>query len=287
MERSDRALIIIGGKEDRSNNKIILGEVARRVGSGKLVVTTVAMAGSTDDLFDQYEKAFRSLGVKHLYRLEINERAEATLQSKVRILDDAAAVFFTGGDQIKISSQIGDTPIFQRIREIYDDGGVIAGTSAGAAAMSETMLVVGGDEESHVIGGAVRMAPGLGLIGGVIIDQHFMERGRFGRLMGAVAQNPKNLGIGIDEQTAIVVERGNGFYVLGSGGVYVIDGTEVTYSNVAEEDLKKTLSIYNVRMHMLSQGDRFDLLNRIPRQMKGRAADRLPEKEAEEEAQPA
>lgn len=287
MERSDRALIIIGGKEDRSNNKIILGEVARRVGSGKLVVTTVAMAGSTDDLFDQYEKAFRSLGVKHLYRLEINERAEATLQSKVRILDDAAAVFFTGGDQIKISSQIGDTPIFQRIREIYDDGGVIAGTSAGAAAMSETMLVVGGDEESHVIGGAVRMAPGLGLIGGVIIDQHFMERGRFGRLMGAVAQNPKNLGIGIDEQTAIVVERGNGFYVLGSGGVYVIDGTEVTYSNVAEEDLKKTLSIYNVRMHMLSQGDRFDLLNRVPRQMKGRAAERLPEKEAEEEAQPA
>jgi cyanophycinase len=158
---------------------------------------------------------------------------------------------------------------------------VIAGTSAGAAVMSETMLVVGGDEQSHVIGGSVRMAPGLGLLGDVIIDQHFMERGRFGRLMGAVAQNPKNLGIGIDEQTAIVVERGNGFYVLGSGAVYVIDGTEVTYSNVAEEDLKKTLSIYNVRMHMLSQGDRFDLLNRQPRQMKGRTAEKLPEKEEE------
>ena len=103
--------------------------------------------------------------------------------------------------------------------------------------------------------------------------------------MGAVAQNPKNLGVGIDEQTAIVVERGNGFYVLGSGGVYVIDGTGVTYSNVAEEDSKKTLSIYNVKMHMLSQGDRFDLLNRSPRQMKGRAAGRLPEKEEEEAPQ--
>ena len=108
---------------------------------------------------------------------------------------------------------------------------------------------------------------------------------RIGRLLGAVAQNPKNLGIGIDEQTAIVVERGNGFYVLGSGAVYVLDGTEVSYSNVAEEDLKKTLSIYNVRMHMLSQGDRFDLIKRLPRQMTGRAAEKLPEKE--EEPQPA
>jgi len=287
MERSDRALIIIGGKEDRSNNKVILSEVARRVGSGKLVVTTVAMANGTDQLFDQYEKAFRALGVKHLYNLEISERGEAKQPGKIKILDDASGVFFTGGDQIKITSQIGDTPIFARIREIYEDGGVIAGTSAGAAVMSETMLVEGGDENSHVISGSVRMAPGLGLINGVIIDQHFMERGRFGRLIGAVAQNPKNLGVGIDEQTAIVVERGNGFYVLGSGGVYVVDGTGVTYSNVAEEDPHKTISIYDVKMHMLSQGDRFDLLNRAPRQMKGRAAEKLPEKEEEQTAQPA
>lgn len=284
MASKDRTLIIIGGKEDRSNDKVILREVARRVGFGKLVVSTVAMATGTDELFDQYEKAFRSLGVKHLFNLEINSREEAKLDSKLRILDDANGVFFTGGDQMRITSQIGDTPIFQRIREIYDEGGVIAGTSAGASAMCETMLVHGGDEESHVIGGSVRMAPGLGLIGGVIIDQHFMERGRVGRLIGTVAQNPKNLGIGIDEETAIVVERGNGFYVLGSGAVYVFDGSEVSYSNIAEEDLNKTLSIYDLRMHMLSQGDRFDLRARAPRQMKGRAAEKLPEKEEEETA---
>ena len=281
MEKSDRALIIIGGKEDRSADKVILREVARRVGSGKLVVSTVAMPGETKSLFDEYEKAFRAVGVKHVYQLEIASREEATQDSKVRILDHANAVFFTGGDQIKITSQIGDTPIFQRIREIYDDGGVIAGTSAGASALSETMLVEGGDEESHVIGGSMRMAPGLGLIGDVIIDQHFMERGRVGRLLGAVAQNPKNLGIGIDEQTAVVVERGNGFYVLGSGAVYVMDGSDVTYSNIAQDDLKKTLSIYNVTVHVLSQGDRFDLITRAPRQMTGRAAEKLPEKEEE------
>ena len=283
MERSDRTLIIIGGKEDRSNQKTILSEVARRIGSGKLVVSTVAIPSNPEDLFEQYEKAFRSLGVRHIYNLEINAREEAQQESKVRILDDATAVFFTGGDQMKITSQIGDTPIFRRVQQIYDEGGVIAGTSAGASVMSETMLVEGGGEESHVIGGSMRMAPGLGLISDVIIDQHFMERGRVGRLIGAVAQNPKNLGIGIDEQTAIVVERGNGFYVLGSGAVYVLDGSDVTYSNIAEAAMHKTLSIYNVKMHMLSQGDRFDLIRRAPRQMKGRAAEKLPEKEEETE----
>lgn len=286
MERGDRTLIIIGGKEDRANNKMILGEVARRVGSGKLVVSTVAMPNAPEDLFDQYEKAFRSLGVRHVFNLEIKERREATLEGKLRILDDATAVFFTGGDQVKITSQIGDTPIFRRIQEIYNEGGTIAGTSAGAAVMCETMLVEGGDGDSSVIDGSVRMAPGLSLISDVIIDQHFMERGRVGRLVGAVAQNPKNLGIGIDEQTAIVVERGNGFYVLGSGAVYVIDGTEVSYSNIADEAKKKTVSIYDVRLHVLSQGDRFDLLTRRPRLMTGRAAEKLPEKE-EEQHQPA
>ena len=281
MERADRTLIILGGKEDRSADKVILGEVARRIGSGKLVVSTVAIPSNPEGLFEEYEKAFRALGVKHLYKLEINNRGEATSETKLRILDDATGVFFTGGDQMKITSQIGDTLIFRRLQEIYEEGGLIAGTSAGAAVMSETMLVAGGDEHSHVIGGSVRMAPGLGLIGDVIIDQHFMERGRLGRLLGAVAQNPKNLGIGIDEQTAIVVERGNGFYVLGSGAVYVVDGSEVTYSIIAEEDLNKTLSIYDVRMHMLSQGDRFDLITRRPRQMKGRAAEKLPEKQPE------
>jgi cyanophycinase len=278
MRKQDRALIIIGGKEERSSEEVILAEVARRVGAGKLVVSTVAMREGTDQLFKEYEKTFRSLGVKHVFNLEISERGEGTLESKVKILDDATGVFFTGGDQLKITSHIGDTPVFQRIREIYDEGGVICGTSAGAAAMSETMLVAGGDEESHAIGGSVRMAPGLGLIGGVVIDQHFMERGRVGRLMGVVAQNPKNLGIGIDERTSIVVERGESFYVLGSGAVYVIDGTGVSYSNIAEEALRKTLSVYDLKVHVLSQGDRFDLAERLPAVLKGRAAEKLPEK---------
>jgi cyanophycinase len=280
LANRNRTLIIIGGGEDRSGDKIILGEVARRVGAGKLVVTTVAMP-NPDGLFENYERAFRSLGVRHVFKLEINERREATEEAKLRVLDDAVGVFFTGGDQMKISSQIGDTPVFSRVHEIYGDGGVIAGTSAGASAMSETMLVAGGGEESFTIGGATRMAPGLGLIGGVIIDQHFTERGRMGRLVGAVAQNPKNIGIGIDEQTAIVVEGGREFYVLGSGAVYVLDGTGITYSNIAEEETHKTISVHGLKLHTLSQGDGFDLVSRKPRVLSERQAEKLPEKEPE------
>jgi cyanophycinase len=129
-----------------------------------------------------------------------------------------SAVFFSGGDQLRITSQIGDTPIDERVHEIYETGGVIAGTSAGASVMSDTMMVKGPNAASFRIG-HIRMAPGLGLLPNVIIDQHFAERGRIGRLIGAVSQNPRVLGIGIDEDTAIVV-KGEMFKVIGSGAIW-------------------------------------------------------------------
>jgi cyanophycinase len=275
-KKIDRALIVIGGHEDKVGDKVILSEVARRVGSGKLVVTTVA-SKDPGPLFEDYDRVFRSIGVKHIAKLEINSRSEATEERKVRTLDDAVAVFFTGGDQLKITSQIGDTPIYTRIKEIYAAGGVIAGTSAGASVMCETMIVSGGSEESHKVEDSLKLAPGFGLIEGMIIDQHFSERGRMGRLLGSIAQNPKNLGIGIDEQTAIVIERERSFYVLGGGAVYVIDGTGITDSNIAEEDANKTVSMYDVKLHVLSQGDRFDLSTRRPEKLSERAAAALPQ----------
>lgn len=262
-------LIIIGGHEAKEGERAILKEVARRVGGGKLVLATVA-SHQPEGYFQSYRQGFQDLGIGELVELYVQERAQATRDDTLRLLENAAGVFFSGGDQLRITSQIGDTPVEARIREIYEGGGVIAGTSAGASVMCETMLVKGSGEESYRIGD-LRLAPGLGLIGGVIIDQHFAERGRIGRLLGAVAQNPRVLGIGIDEDSAIVVE-GARFTVIGAGAVYVADGGGVTYSNIAEGRTEDTLSLHDLRLHVLSHGDAFDLAQRRPLRAKEEGA---------------
>ena len=257
-------LIIIGGHEEREpcSKRAILKEVAARVGGGKLVLATVA-SHHPEGYFDEYQKAIRDLNVGELVELYVEDRAEAGDKDKLRVLDDAAGVFFSGGDQLRITSQIGDSAIEEKVRRLYERGGVIAGTSAGASVLSETMLVKGTSEETHRIGD-LRMAPGLGLIRDVIIDQHFAERGRFGRLIGAVAHNPRSLGIGVDEDTAAIVEDGL-LTVLGSGAVYIVDGSHVSYSNLAEARSDKTLSMHNMTVHVLAEGDRFDLTSRDPK----------------------
>jgi cyanophycinase len=255
-------LIIIGGHEDKEGECTILKEVVRLTHNRRLVLATIA-SEEPEGYFDEYNDCFERLGIKELKHLYIADRAESANKDKLSILDDAEGVFFSGGDQLRISSQIGDTAFETKIHEIYRNGGVIAGTSAGASVMSEIMLIRGTNSESHRIGD-LHMAAGLRLLRNVIIDQHFAERGRIGRLLGAVALNPRILGIGIDENTAIIV-NGEEFSVLGSGAVYVIDGASVTSSNVAEggED-KRALSISDVRLHVLSSGDRFDLNTRRP-----------------------
>jgi cyanophycinase len=259
--RSHGSLIVIGGHEDKQGEQRILQEVRGRAKHSKLVVATVATE-HPDEVWAEYRAVFRSLGVRSLGHLHIETRDDAFSEEKLKVLNNAGAVFFTGGDQLRITSRIGGAPICERIRQIFERGGTIAGTSAGASAMSETMLVSGPSDQSHKLD-AVQMAPGLGLINGVIIDQHFAERGRLGRLVGAVAQNPRLLGIGIDENTAIVAEADR-FHVLGAGAVYVIDGTRESYTNVSEEEPQATMSIFDLRLHILGTGDTFDLESRRP-----------------------
>jgi len=263
MRRIDRSLIIIGGHEDKSGDKLILRAVADRVGSGRLVIATVASTMPKAQ-YEEYEAIFRGLGVKHVYKLEVQSREDAFSEKHVKVLDDATAVFFTGGDQVKITSQIGLSPVCQRIQDIYYSGGTIAGTSAGASVMPETMMVGGNGEETHRIGGSLKLAPGLGFIRGIIVDQHFAERGRIGRLLGAVTQNPRILGMGIDENTAVIVERDRKFSVIGEGGVTVLDAGGSTYSNITDEESDRALSVYDVKLHILSQGDFFDCETRRP-----------------------
>jgi cyanophycinase len=262
QQRAGR-LIIIGGHEDKEDERLILRAVATEAQGGALVVVTAA-SNMPDEVWAEYEPIFRELGVKDVRHLHVDTRADAMDASRHGLLDDASAVFFTGGDQLKLTSQLGDTPVYQKTREIYDRGGLIAGTSAGASVVCETMLVSGNSEGSPRVRDALRMAPGFGFIKGVIIDQHFAERGRISRLIGAVAQNPRILGIGIDENTAILCDNGSAFTVLGDGGVYVVDASQVTNSNVVEDASDRTLSVFNLRVHLLNMGDEFDFEEREP-----------------------
>jgi cyanophycinase len=257
------SLVIIGGHEEKEGHALILREVARRAGKGKLVVATVATE-EPEAMWRDYQRAFTALGVRRLEHLDISDRQALLRDPRPEVLEDATVVFFTGGGQLRITTLFGGTELCERVQEFYRRGGTIAGTSAGASVMSDTMLVSGDGDESHRIGSQLMMAPGLGYIKDVIVDQHFAERGRIGRLLGAVAQNPRFLGVGLDENTAILVEEEVRFRVIGEGAAYVVDGRGVTASNLTDEDDKRAMSVFNIRLHVLSQGDEFDLKTREP-----------------------
>lgn len=258
-------LIIIGGHEDKEGRAKILQQVADRVGGGKLVVATVG-SQEPEEMWKDYQKVFRELGVKKLGHLHVETREEALEGGREKVLEGATVVFFTGGDQLRITSQLGDTPVYQKLQDIYDKGGTIAGTSAGASVMSSTMLIGGSQNGSHKLEDVIQMAPGFGLIMDVVIDQHFAERGRLGRLVAAVSQNLAHLGLGIDENTAVLVEGDSDFKVIGKGAVYVVDGARTSFSNIAEEKEDRTLSVHDIKLHLLGDGSCFDLKSRRPTQ---------------------
>jgi cyanophycinase len=254
-------LIIIGGKEDKEGDCEILDQVAREVGNGKLCIVSVASTVG-DELWEIYRRVFKNLGVKKLSHLDVVQRTQKVDEKAYKAVKDATAIFFTGGDQLKITSEIGGTIIQDRIIDIYRSGGVVAGTSAGASVMGETMMISGTSDASFRINAGLKMAPGLGFAKNMLIDQHFAERGRVGRLLGATAHNPKFLGIGIDEDTAIVLEDRVKFDVIGSGAVYVLDAHEANGSNVSEAEDLAALSIFDVKLHVLVKGNYYDLVNK-------------------------
>ena len=264
-------IIALGGREDREGELHILREVASRVNGGKLVIATLASAIG-DEQFADYRNLFAKLGVKKIERLDFKSREEAMDPRAVERLDGTSAIFFSGGDQLKLTSKIAGTAIYSRIAELFEQGATIAGTSAGAAAMSETMLVGRSFGELHTVASAFFTAAGLALLKDMIIDQHFAQRSRVGRLIAAVGEKPSALGIGIDEDTAMVVHGHEYFEVVGAGAVYVVDGSGVTYTNISERNMQRTLAVFDVRLHVLKSGNQFDLRTRRPSLKEAEAA---------------
>lgn len=255
------SLIIIGGAEDKVGERQILTKVAELAHRKKILVATLA-SSMPDEVWLDYDKAFRELGVAEVEHLDIPDRDSAFATSHIEALKGASLVFFTGGDQLEITTKMGGTELCDEIQAMFHKGMAIAGTSAGASVMSETMLIgaENGGAKSNL---AYRMAPGLGFFRNVVIDQHFAQRGRIGRLLSAVARNPRMLGIGIDENTAVVVKQTH-IEVVGQNSVYIVDGRAMTATNLSHEDEPSSISIYNARLHVLNHGDCFDVAERKP-----------------------
>ena len=258
-------LFAIGGAEDpdASDLRILPHLVALAGGKKARVLLCGTPSEDPDAKMRSYRPLFESIGVAEVIEAPVATRLEAEDAALLAGLERATCVFFTGGDQLRLTSTLAGTSFGERLRERLDfDNLVVAGTSAGAAALGSVMPVSGANEGT-VRRADVSLAPGLGLLSNVLVDTHFSQRGRVSRLLTVFAQNPQVLGIGIDENTAIEIRPEKAFRVVGEGVVTVLDG-RVTHTNAAEVGEDAPLALMDVRLHVLPEGYGFDLRHKRP-----------------------
>jgi cyanophycinase len=260
-------LIIIGGAEDKKGESVILRHAPQMLSSeDKLTIITTATE-HPQEVGEEYREVFSRIGVGNIEILNINTRDDANDINMCNAIKASKCVFITGGDQLRITSILGGTGAYNELKTLYYSGGLIMGTSAGASVMSSTMVVQGNDNEP-ARKCTLKMAPGLGLLNNVIIDQHFDQRGRFGRLLCGVGENPDVIGVGIDEDTAIKVFPNGHFEILGTNAVTIIDGKSIKSSNVSELKPNEILAIMGVTVHTLPVGYGFDIKTREAMRLK-------------------
>ena len=266
-------LMAIGGAEERTPESPILKEFVRLAGGKRanIVVMTVA-TDSPEEVGAEYIEVFEKIGVKSVQAVDVSSRADAAAEENVNAVRQASGLFFTGGDQLHITSLMGGTELQKAVHEIYEKGIIIGGTSAGAAMMSNSMILQGDGEEAPKLG-AVEMGPGMDLIVGCMIDTHFSQRGRHGRLLTAVAHYPQDMGIGLDENTAMIVDKGE-MRVMGTGAVTIIDAGGMTYANTPYIKKGQNLALADVRVHVVCEGEKFNLSERqmiVPKEAQHKA----------------
>jgi cyanophycinase len=205
----------------------------------------------------EYAKAFQYLGAENVEVLNIEKREEALSDDSYNRIKNADVIFFTGGDQLRLTSIIGGTPMHDLILQKYQEEEFIyVGTSAGAASASKSMIYQGSSHEA-LLKGEIKVTSGFGLIDHVVVDTHFVQRGRIGRLFQAVVGNPKTLGIGLGEDTGLLITEGNSMEALGSGLVILVDGRNISDTNITDINIGDPISIKNLVVHVLSKGDNY------------------------------
>ena len=257
------AVLVIGGAEDKVHGREILHTFFRRAGATDAHIAIVPSASREPAIIGtRYLGIFKDMGAKQVEILDIRERQQCEAEYVQACLETCTGVFLTGGDQLRLCAVLADTPVMETVRQRVQSGQLtLAGTSAGAAVMGHHMIAGGGSGESPSRS-LVDMATGLGILPKVIVDQHFHNRNRICRLISAIATQPNLLGIGIDEDTCALVEGNGMLQVMGKGTVTIVDPGEMTYTNQACVSASDPLSLHNLRVHVLSYGDRYHLHQR-------------------------
>ncbi len=253
--------MLIGGAEDKLKAKRILSRFVRLARGGEghvVVVSTASMLG--DVTTEAYSALFTELGVGRVSGLRQEERGEAEAPAVAATLSDATGVFLTGGNQLRLTSVVGGTRLDSALHMAHDRGAVIAGTSAGASALAGHMLAFGesGATPRH---GIVQLAAGLGLVTDIIVDQHFEQRTRLGRLIAAIAQSPSLVGLGLDEDTAAIVYSDRTMEVIGKGAVTVVDGSHMQ-TDAFRIHTRRPMMVSGAVLHSIPSGYWFDLRGR-------------------------
>lgn len=272
-------LFIIGGAEDMGENdssimrrnkdskglEILMELVPKKKISGKTYIEIITSASLVpDEVNKSYTRAFKKAGFDKAGFMYVGNNLQAHNPKFIKRINKAHVVFFSGGNQFRLATILGGTDILDAIKQRYleDKNFIVAGTSAGAMALSEIMILEGENNEA-VLNKTLRMSSGLGFIDRCIIDTHFTKRGRFGRLTQTVLMNPTCIGIGVGEDTSLLIKEGRNAECIGSGMVIIIDGYDIGHSNITFAEKDEALSVENLRVHILSSGNGFNLEDRI------------------------
>ncbi|TAE89558.1 MAG: cyanophycinase [Bacteroidetes bacterium] len=279
LELPKGKLISVGGAEDKGTdleqgfiqrNRLnffelgILKRFVDEVGGVEKRIEVITTASSIPaEVGENYLDAFGKIGCTNVGVIDIRKREDVFNEDYISRIKNAQGVMFSGGDQLRLTSIFGGTDIYNVLHDRYmnEDGFVIAGTSAGAMAMSNTMIYQGKSELAH-LKGEVKITTGLAFVGNVIIDSHFDKRGRFNRLAQAVASNPQCTGIGLGEDTGVIVTSGNHLEVVGSGAVVIVDGKDIRHSNITDVSIGEPIAVENLRVSILVRGNQYLLKER-------------------------
>jgi len=260
-DRKRGYIVPIGGAEDKEGQSNILRKFLDVSGGEGARIVIIPTASTMEDTGRKYEKLFKKLGADEAKALPFQTRDDANKKEWLDYIDKAHGIFITGGNQLRLTTILGGTLVARAIRRANAHGVTVGGTSAGAAILSEHMIAYGAEGHTpHA--GAVTLVPGFGLSNRIMIDQHFRQRDRLGRLLTALAYNPFAVGVGLDEDTAAFIDSERKLTVVGAGALTIVDASELTHSSIAEAKEGRPVCMTNVRLHVLIEGGTFDLETR-------------------------